>query len=73
MAFVKRASEVTKGWDDVIKSGEIRPLLEEVVEIRKSHPVRGRWIATGDRSRVWVDASSTALGVDGASLEMLAG
>ena len=64
-AFIKRrANDVTERWDDTIAGGEIRTLLEETVkEVRKSDPVRGRWSASSDEARVWVDVSSMALGV----------
>ena len=64
-AFIKRrANDVTERWDDTIASEEIRTLLEEVaLEVRKSDPVRGLWSASSDEARIWVDASSIALGV----------
>ena len=64
-SFIKRrANDVTERWDDAIADGEVRTLLEEVVkEIRKNDPVRGRWDASSEKARVWVDASSIALGV----------
>ena len=34
-----------------------------VDKVRRSDPVRGRWDVKGDEARVWVDASSLALGV----------
>lgn len=74
-AFIKRrANDLSERWDEVIASDEIRRLLEEVmVEVRKNDPVKGRWSARGDAARVWVDASSLALGaaveIDGSIVE----
>ena len=48
----------------MVSDGHIRTIFEETAnEVRKNDPVRGRWDVTGSKSRVWVDASSLALGV----------
>ena len=49
-------------------------MLKETVErVRKDDPVRGRWDVRGDAAKVWVDASSLAMGaaveVDGKVVE----
>ncbi|KAG0714885.1 hypothetical protein GWK47_001430 [Chionoecetes opilio] len=73
--FIKRRTNfLSEGWDEVIVDEEIRRFLDEVVaEVRKNDPVRGFWSARGDEARVWVDASSLALGaaveIDGSIVE----
>lgn len=64
-AYIKKmANHITENWDQVITNKELRKYLEEIVdEVRKNDPVRGRWDVQGDKARVWVDASSMALGV----------
>ena len=64
-AFIKRrANHVTQSWDEVIEDDELRVCLQETVsEVRRNEPVRGRWHVKGNAARVWVDASSLALGV----------
>ena len=64
-AFTKRrANEVMVGWDEIIVNEELMALLKGVVDkIRKNDPIRGRWCASSDKARVWIDASSMALGV----------
>lgn len=42
---------------------ELKVLLEEILgRVRKDDPVRGRWDVRGDVAKVWVDASSLAIG-----------
>uniref|UniRef100_A0A5S6R0A2 Integrase catalytic domain-containing protein n=1 Tax=Trichuris muris TaxID=70415 RepID=A0A5S6R0A2_TRIMR len=64
-AFVKRsANAATKSWDEPIDDGTIGPLLKEIAARVKEHdPARGIWNVSGDRARIWVDASGVALGV----------
>lgn len=65
VAFMKRrANYITQSWDEVIEDDELQACLRETVsEMRKNDPVRGRWDVKGDAAKVWVDASSLALGV----------
>lgn len=65
MAYVKRrANLATQGWDDVVRDNEIKAILEEIIrEVKRNDPVHGRWDVTGEEAKVWVDASSLALGV----------
>ncbi|KAK4319771.1 hypothetical protein Pmani_009323 [Petrolisthes manimaculis] len=62
------------GWDDPIIGDELIILLEDIMDrVGKDDPVRGRWDVTGDVAKVWVDASSLAMGamieVDGDIIE----
>ncbi|XP_064106974.1 uncharacterized protein LOC135215948 [Macrobrachium nipponense] len=65
VAFIKRrVNKVTEGWDDVIYDDYIKMCLQELLEkVKKDDPVRGQWNVTGDKFKIWVDASSLALGV----------
>ena len=48
----------------MVSDGHIRTILEKTAnEVRKNDPVQGRCDVTGSKARVWVDASSLALGV----------
>uniref|UniRef100_A0A5S6Q4C2 Uncharacterized protein n=1 Tax=Trichuris muris TaxID=70415 RepID=A0A5S6Q4C2_TRIMR len=64
-AFIKRkANEVTTSWDQVIENAELESLINEVAsKVRSNDPVGGRWNVSGEKARVWVDASSLAHGV----------
>lgn len=64
-AFIKRkANAITERWDDVITDEEVRTLLMEVVnKVKNNDPVRGLWCVNSYEAKVWVDASSVALGV----------
>lgn len=74
-AYVKRRVNLsTRGWDDAVVGEEPRMLLTEILtRVKKDDPARGRWDVKGDTARVWVDASSLALGaaveVDGCIIE----
>ena len=70
----RRANYVTEGWDDVIADEEVSKFLQETVdEVSRNDPARGQWDVAGEEARVWVDASSLALGfvveVDGHVVE----
>ncbi|KHJ41552.1 hypothetical protein D918_08404 [Trichuris suis] len=70
----RRVNDATSTWDQAIEDDELRMLLQEVVsEARSPDPARGMWVVAGDEARVWVDASSLAIGValevDGAIVE----
>ena len=75
VAFMKRKiNNITSSWDEVANDDSLRIMLEETAsEVDKNDPVRGRWDVTGSNARVWVDASSLALGVvievDGSVIE----
>ncbi|KAK4326819.1 hypothetical protein Pmani_002676 [Petrolisthes manimaculis] len=75
VAYVKRrANLVTQWWDDLIIGDELKILLEDIMDrVGEDDPVRGRWDVTGDVAKVWVDASSLAMGamieVDGDIIE----
>lgn len=64
-AFIKRkANAITERWDDVITDEEVRTLLMEVVsKVKNNDPVRGLWCVNSYEAKVWVDASSVAIGV----------
>uniref|UniRef100_A0A5S6QJ61 RNA-directed DNA polymerase n=1 Tax=Trichuris muris TaxID=70415 RepID=A0A5S6QJ61_TRIMR len=64
-AFAKRkANDATASWDEVIDDNELRTLLLEIAaEVKVRDPAKGRWDVSGNEARVWVDASSLAVGV----------
>ncbi|MPC44285.1 hypothetical protein E2C01_037955 [Portunus trituberculatus] len=64
-AFIRRrANLLTESWDQVICDEELSRLLQETPNLVKtSDPVHRWWNATGDEAKVWVEASSLALGV----------
>ena len=68
-SFVKRrASAVTRGWDDEIVDPELCTIVADMLQrVKASDPARGRWDVEGEEAVVWVDASSLALA---ASLEV---
>uniref|UniRef100_A0A5S6QGD9 Reverse transcriptase domain-containing protein n=1 Tax=Trichuris muris TaxID=70415 RepID=A0A5S6QGD9_TRIMR len=64
-AFAKRkANEVSTNWDGAINDEELKVLLREIAaRVKAQDPAHGKWNVSGDKARVWVDASSLALGV----------
>ncbi|CDW57598.1 hypothetical protein TTRE_0000589001 [Trichuris trichiura] len=74
-ALIKReTNNATSRWDEPVRDDQIRNRLLEVAKAMKSQdPVRGRWDVSGEKAKVWVDASALALGialeVDGTILE----
>ena len=74
-AFIKRrATDITKGWNDEVTDVPLTTMITEVVaRVRQEDPVRGKWCVDGPELDVWVDASSLATGVslehDGAAVE----
>ena len=64
-AFIKRrANALSEGWDDPIAGTEVSSFLTEVItEVKRHDPARGQWNVSGESARVWVDASSLAIGV----------
>ncbi|KAK4322347.1 hypothetical protein Pmani_006904 [Petrolisthes manimaculis] len=65
VAFVKRrVNYLTSSWDEAVTDEQLNVILQEIAsEVKKNDPVRGRWDIKGNKARVWVDASSLALGV----------
>uniref|UniRef100_A0A5S6Q3K8 Integrase catalytic domain-containing protein n=1 Tax=Trichuris muris TaxID=70415 RepID=A0A5S6Q3K8_TRIMR len=74
-AFIKReANGVTSRWDEPIRDSRIHKHLQDIVSAVKNHdPVRGKWDVSGNKARVWVDASAMALAaaleIDGTIVE----
>uniref|UniRef100_A0A5S6QCD8 RNase H domain-containing protein n=1 Tax=Trichuris muris TaxID=70415 RepID=A0A5S6QCD8_TRIMR len=64
-AFIKReVNDATSTWDEPIRHAQVREHLHEIgVALKAQDPARGRWDVHGDEARVWVDASSLAIGV----------
>ncbi|KFD45049.1 hypothetical protein M513_14070, partial [Trichuris suis] len=64
-AFAKRViNAVTRTWKEPVENGAIRSFLEEIAaRVKKQDPAQGTWDVSGDKARVWVDASGLALGV----------
>ena len=70
----RRASAVTKGWDDETTDDLlVRMVKEAIARVKQDDPAKGDWCVQGDKLNVWVDASSLAIGVllekDGAAVE----
>ena len=70
----RRASAVTKGWDDETTDDLlVRMVKETIARVKQDDPAKGDWCVQGDELNVWVDASSLAIGVllekDGAAVE----
>ena len=63
-AFLKRrASQMTEKWDDVVTDGAmVKCLHDTVAAVKANDPVRGRWDVGDGAAKVWVDASSMAMG-----------
>ena len=69
----RRASAVTKGWDDeTMDDLLVRMVKETIARVKQDDPAKGDWCVQGDELNVWVDASSLAIGVllekDGAAV-----
>ena len=59
----RKVVSLTNGWDDEIHDMGERCVLEEVLKrVEENDPARGEWEVRGDEGKVWVDASSLALG-----------
>ena len=70
----RRASAVTKGWDDEITDDLLVRMVKEIIaRVKQDDPAKGDWCVEGDELNVWVDASSLAIGrlleKDGAAIE----
>ena len=60
----RRASMVTKGWDDeTADTLLIGMVAETITRVKKNDPTRRDWCMQGKEMNVWVDASSLAIGV----------
>ncbi|KFD62362.1 hypothetical protein M514_25485 [Trichuris suis] len=74
-AFLKRAvTAATSSWDEAVESSWLKTFLGEIAaRMSKEDPVRGTWNVSGERARLWVDASALAIGaaleVDGSIVE----
>ncbi|XP_003370059.1 conserved hypothetical protein [Trichinella spiralis] len=64
-AYIKRkANDATTSWDEVIDGDELRELIQETaLAVKKRDPARGRWDVSAEEAKIWVDASSLAIGV----------
>ena len=55
----RRASAVTKGWDDeTMDDLLVRMVKETIAKVKQDDPAKGDWCVQGDELNVWVDASS---------------
>ena len=60
----RRASAVTKGWDDEAKDAPLHRMVTETLDsVQQYDPVRGDWSVEGHELNVWVDASSLVIRV----------
>uniref|UniRef100_A0A5S6QBQ6 RNase H domain-containing protein n=1 Tax=Trichuris muris TaxID=70415 RepID=A0A5S6QBQ6_TRIMR len=64
-AFIKReVNLVTSTWDDEIHDKRILEHVRELAAMVTAHdPVRGKWAVSGNKAKVWVDASTLAIGI----------
>ncbi|KRY45017.1 hypothetical protein T03_16340 [Trichinella britovi] len=64
-AYIKRkANDATTSWDEVIDGDELRGLIQETaLAVKKRDPARGRRDVSAEEAKIWVDASSLAIGV----------
>ena len=59
----RKAVSLTKGWDDELCDENVKWVLQEVfAELGRCEPACGDWAVRGDEGKVWVDASSLAIG-----------
>ena len=60
----RKASSVTKGWDDKTRDALLQRMVSETVRsVQRDDPAHGDWCAEGQELIVWVDASSLVIGV----------
>ena len=60
----RRASLVTKGWNDETRDNLLQHMISETVDsVRRDDPAHGDWWVDGWKLNVWVDAISLAIGV----------
>ena len=70
----RKVVSLTSGWDDEVHDMGLWCVLEEVLKrVVGNDPARGEWEVRGDEGKVWVDASSLALGalvqIEGVTVE----
>ena len=59
----RRASSVTKGWDDETRDNLLQRMISETVDsVRRNDPAHGDGCVDRPELNVWVDASSLAIG-----------
>ena len=59
----RKVVSLTNGWDDEVLNMGVRCVLKEVLKMAEENdPARGEWEVRGDEGKLWVDASSLALG-----------
>ena len=59
----RKVVSLTNEWDDEVHDLGVRCVLEEVLKrVEENGPARGDWEVRGDEGKLWVDASSLALG-----------
>ncbi|KHJ43407.1 integrase core domain protein [Trichuris suis] len=62
--LLREANSVTSKWDEPIDDDRIREQLNEVANaVKNQDPARGHWEVSGDKAKLWVDASTLAIGV----------
>ena len=60
----RRASAVTKGWDNETMDDLLVCMVKETIaRVKQDDRAKGDWCVQGDELNVWVDASSLANGV----------
>ena len=60
----RRASSVTKSWDDETRDNLLQRMISETVDfVRWDDPAHGDWCVDRRELNVWVDDSSLAIGV----------
>ena len=65
-----QASVLTKNWDEEVRDASLHCMLAETMAgVCELDPVGGNWCIDGNKMKVWVDASSVALGVNGSIIE----
>ena len=68
----RRASLVTKGWDDEARDTVLQRIMSETINsVQQDDPACGDWCADSKELKVWVNASSLAIGVALEWLEVL--
>lgn len=61
-AYIKRMTN-DNDWKDVVDCRVGLKLLEVLTAVQINDPVGGNWYVSGDRCKVWCDASALAIGV----------
>ena len=59
----RKVVSLTSGWNDEVHNMGLWCVLKEVLKrVEENDPAHGEWEVHGDEGKVWVDASSLALG-----------